>query len=139
MRIDISRHKTRVNIVVYTAQVEEFRAAERTFLRARIVPFAREVLSEGRDGRLARRYWAKLSDMPRLGRVLGGTFDERLAFHPISSSGQAFACRELSVMGRGDGCENMSAPDEDVARTRCALIANQKGWYGGKAVTGTCS
>ena len=60
------------------------------------------------------------------------------SFLPLVGTGISYACWEISLGGKGSGCENLQAPNDHVALTKCSMIAGNRNWFGGVTKQGKC-
>ena len=116
---------------------EEFDAVADTLISAGIKPRYRP-LSPDPAKREGRRYVAPANKVNDLENILGGLFQPSGGFVPALAVGNNYACREISIGGRGRGCEDLKASNKSNAKFKCGLIARQKNWFGGAARKGYC-
>lgn len=121
----------------YTYRIEEFTAVENTLIEARVQPTYQKLPSD-RAERDGRRYVVPSRQVGNLETVLEGTFRATGQFVPGAGTGNNYACREIVLQGKGKRCENLVAPSDAVAQTKCALIAQKNNWFGGVPDRGTC-
>jgi hypothetical protein len=115
----------------------EFQSLEATLQMASVQPLFQQLPADaaGRDGR---RYLVPAGQVGDLEGVIDGKFSQTGGFLPRSGRGRQYACREIALRGQGTGCENMTASNDKVALTKCALIANKNQWFGGVHGPGAC-
>jgi len=121
----------------YTYAHSEFVALEKT-LEFADVRSTFQNIDRDRAGREGRRYKVPSEQIRRLESVLGGLFDRSGQFTLSPGGGVTYACREIDAGGMGNGCQEFAAPNQDVATTKCALIARGNNWLGGVAQLGRC-
>lgn len=125
-----------LRLQVRTFDLEEFDAVEAT-LRSAGVLSQHSTLGTDQYGRKGRQYIVIAESLRKLEQTLGGQFVAG-QFVQQQGTGRVYACREVSLAGGGPGCEDLSAPDDNTARTACALIAGNRNWLGGSAQPGKC-
>jgi hypothetical protein len=121
----------------YTYSLEEFEAVENTLTAAGVAPTYQQ-LPRDKAEREGRRYTAPSHRLHHLEAELEGSFLSTGEFVPAAGTGNNYACREISIGGQAKGCEDLVAPSDAVAQTKCALIARNKNWFGGVPGRGTC-
>jgi hypothetical protein len=112
-------------------------------LKKYAIEFFFDQITPDRSGRSGIKYIIPSSEVGRLGERLGGAFDDNGSFVPSENadgeSGKHFACRQITYNGTGSGCVDVIAEDENDARLKCALIANDRNWFGGVPSPGACN
>jgi hypothetical protein len=80
------------------------------------------------------------SEAAKLQSILGLQFyGEGLETRVIIDEGNGYRCKEITLRGEGNGCVDLKASTDSEATTKCALVAQQRSWFGGVASTGTCN
>ena len=98
-------------------------------------------LPKDRHGRAGRRYLVRASMVPTIEQHLLVRFTVRGRRTRVQflSGFKGYRCEEIALTGKGSGCVDIGAKDDNEARTTCGLIAGSRGWFGGAASPGTCT
>jgi hypothetical protein len=99
-----------------------------------------EALEPDSSDRTGRRYIIPREDVPKLEERLSIRFrgEDEQTTTEIYPPGKGYKCEEITLRGHGSGCVDFSANDRTEATVKCALIAHNKGWFGGVASSGNC-
>jgi hypothetical protein len=133
-RID---RKGNMYLSAYTFSDKEFRALEIVLEEAGIFPKFSPIRLKF-DSRPGRRYFVPKESILRFASVLGVDFDRRGQLVLKGGLGGGYACEEIKVGGRGNGCEEFSAQNDNFAIVICGMIAKGKKWFGGVPRKGGC-
>lgn len=102
-------------------------------------------LATDRHGRAGRRYVVRVSIVSILEQHLLVRFTTRFTLGGRRTlvrflpGFQSYRCEEITLAGKGSGCADIGAKDDNDAKTKCGLVAGTRGWFGGAASPGTCS
>jgi hypothetical protein len=128
-----------LRLIVSSNSLNEFAALGRVLTEAKIEPVF--VLSREGIRRPAREYSVSEIGKISLQKVLGGQFLEHeggISFRTTDGGDFSYACKEISVSGFGSACRDLTAPSDDVALVKCAIVAGELHWFGGVAEKGAC-
>lgn len=121
----------------YTFDPREFSSLDETLLLAGSTPSYEQLQAEGPE-RIGRKYLCRARELFQLEVLLEGRFEPSGLFVPLTGTGRNYKCKEVNLSAGGAGCEDITAPNTSVARTKCALIANRNRWAGGVSSLGQC-
>jgi hypothetical protein len=137
------KETTDLELTAATFSPTEFRALRHVLAEAGVGGILRRVqftdIGPDRAGRMVRQYLVPKRPIESLERVLGGHFDPSGLFTATAAAGRSYSCREVVVGGHGPGCEDVTAANDYIALSKCALIAGRNLWFGGESKAGTCS
>jgi hypothetical protein len=104
------------------------------------VDIVNENLSRDREGRIGLRFIIHTLEIVKLERTLRVKFSGEGENTKVSftkgDQGKSYRCSRIDTPP--NGCETISANDEQEAIVKCALVANNKNWLGGVPTPGQC-
>lgn len=126
-----------LQIDAYASNVADFDGLESVLVAAGIKTISHKLPPDfaSRDGR---RYTVPSSLVDSFESLLEGTFQYNGKFVPATGTGKNFACWEITLSGKGFGCEDIRAQNRNLAITKCSMIAGNNNWYAGVPSPGTC-
>ena len=119
----------------YSYREEEFMPLENV-IRISTNEILLFVLPRDAEDRWGRGYEIRSHLISKFEEYLGVIFGEKII--TLKEDGNPYSCKELRVRGGSTGCKTIYAEDIDRAKTKCALLAKDEGWFSGEAREGAC-
>lgn len=120
----------------YSYQDSEFDSVRFVIQRARVEATSESIRSET-DNRIGIRFTIWNENIRKLENFLKIRFDN-FGKEMKGGGNSPFKCERVTVLSQRQECKTIFADDKHSANVICALVAKDKGWFGGVAEPGQC-
>jgi hypothetical protein len=121
----------------YSYQESEFDSVRYVIQRAKVDATTERIQSET-DDRIGIRFTIWNENIRRLENFLKIRFDNFGRKELKGDGSSPFKCERVVVLSQRRECKTIYADDEHSASVICALVAKDKGWFGGVSEPGQC-
>lgn len=130
-----------IDLNAYSYQEKEFDIVRRFFDRTEIRYTTREIRKDAYERRGIAFRIDGVMQIRRLQNTIGISFfkfGNKTGIEIGEGSGDNYHCVRLKSFPLDNGCVDIVADNGEAAFLKCAIIANERNWFGAESIKGRC-